>query len=677
MKKSKYHWQVITLPKGGGLADQISAHNGLKNPDATLEDMNDPFLLTGMDEAVERILAAVENEERIYIYGDYDCDGITSTVILLETLRELGAENVDYYIPNRFLDGYGPSMRKYEEIAPDIDLLITVDNGVSGLAEVAYLKEHGVDVILTDHHELPAELPAADVIIHTHLSPDYPDKTLAGVGVAFKLAWGLLGEFPENALDLLAIGTVADMVSLLDENRIFVKYGIKALRKTKRKGIKALLNRAGQDLATLNEETIGFTIGPRINAVGRLLENPGLVVDFLMSDDDEAIETTADLIEATNKERQRLVEEMADTAEKMVEPTDPLIIVWHEGWGEGLCGLVASRLMQKFSKPTIVLTIKYDIAKGSARSFEPFDLFASLTELKPLFEKVGGHALAAGMSIKVENLETLKQEMFKLAEKVDLSEGLGKDVIEINLEDIDVKLIESLDKLAPFGMDNPKIEVLTRDVTASNIKIIGQKRNHLKMQLGSSVSALAWNEGENDYEFTSSNLDVVGKLSVNEWNSVKSAQLIIEDYKIDGVQFFDFRSKARKAQLQKIDTSDALVIDKPQLVNVKDYDRVFITSDPRIPTRDEFNNLYKFLSEHKKLDKQGLLDASQQLRIDLPTLSAMINIFYELNVAKKGEGYAEFVGKPTGKFEETPTYKLLDLFKYHPISEIKEELNGL
>lgn len=341
--------------------------------------IHDPFLLFDMDKVVERITTAIEAGEKIVVYGDYDADGVTSTSVLKETLEMLGAE-VDFYIPNRFTDGYGPNVRVFEELIEEgASLILTCDNGVSGHEAIQKANELGIDVIVTDHHELPETIPEAYGIIHPrHPAGAYPFGDLAGVGVAFKLATALLGEFPVELLDLVAIGTIADLVSLTGENRALVKQGLAVLKSSERIGLSALIKAAGVTQETVTEETVGFALAPRLNAVGRLGEAKP-AVELLTTFDEEEANSLATFINKKNEERQAYVAEITEEAFQMIadlteEPS--VYILARQNWHEGVLGIVASKVVEKTGKPALVLNIDEtgSYVKGSGRSISSYHL---------------------------------------------------------------------------------------------------------------------------------------------------------------------------------------------------------------------------------------------------------------------------------------------------------------
>ncbi len=523
----------------------------------------DPFLLNDMDIAVHRINEAIRTHEKIRIFGDYDADGISSTVLLLETLQQLGA-TVDFYIPNRFTEGYGPNERAFRLAKEEgITLLITVDTGISALFEAGIAKEIGMDLIITDHHEPGEVLPEALAIIHPKLKGStYPFKELAGVGVAFKLAHALFGEVPESLLDIACIGTIADLVPLEDENRLIAKLGIEALRVTNRVGVQEILKTCGVEQSTANEETVGFAIAPRINAAGRL-QSADIAVHLLMSKKQQEAHNMAEELDNLNKERQQLVNKTVEEAVEIVNKDDAVLIVAKEGWNAGVVGIVASKLVDLFYRPTIVLSIdkEKNIAKGSARSIAGFDLFENLSMCKHLLPHFGGHSMAAGMTLPLENLEPLQQKLNEQARVCLTEDNLIKTTsidATCELKDVTIDTIEQLEKLAPFGMKNPRPQILFEQLDIQSIRRIGTNQSHIKMifeREGVTLDSVGFGFG---YVFdeiaNNSKVNVVGGLSINEWNNFRKPQLMIQDMSVSSWQLFDFRG-ARKMKELPMDRS--------------------------------------------------------------------------------------------------------------------------
>ncbi|WP_309228284.1 single-stranded-DNA-specific exonuclease RecJ [Virgibacillus saliphilus] len=516
-----------------------------------IEDLQSPAGLASINNAAERVHTAIANQEKILIFGDYDADGVTSTTVLLKALIELGAD-CDYYIPNRFTEGYGPNEEAFTQAYNNgVHVIITVDTGIAAVHEADLAKQMGMDLIITDHHEVHSQLPDAFAIIHPKCSPNYPFKELAGVGVAFKFAQTLLGYFPKQLLAFVAIGTIADLVPLVNENRVLAYYGLRALTSTTNHGIIALKRECHIE-GNVTEEDIGFSIGPRINAVGRL-QNADLAVRLLMTEDQDEADNIARIVQQLNQERQQIVKDIVQEAEQMLETREKkdVIMVAKEGWNEGVLGIVASKLVQKFDRPAIVLSIKSDGSqvKGSARSIPAFDLFQNCMEIKEYFTTFGGHSQAAGMTFPMENFTSIQHALHTRINE-QLNEADFKPVIEVNktivVPEINEKLIHEINKLAPFGISNPKPVFQLKDVP-SQVRQIGSMKNHLKLQFKKDdgiVEGIGFGMGEL-YPYISPHtpITVVGELGINEWNGNKKAQIIMRDMRIEDWQLFDHRGK--------------------------------------------------------------------------------------------------------------------------------------
>ncbi|CRK84264.1 single-stranded-DNA-specific exonuclease RecJ [Neobacillus massiliamazoniensis] len=528
------------------------------------EQFHDPFLLNGMDVAVERIREAIEKNEPILIFGDYDADGVSSTSTLMITLRDLGA-NVGFYIPNRFTEGYGPNEDAFRHAAENgIKLIITVDTGIAALHEAAIAKELGMDLIITDHHEPGPVLPEALAIIHPKLPESkYPFRDLAGVGVAFKLAHALYGELPEHLFEIAVIGTIADLVSLKGENRLIVKKGLEKLKITTNKGLRAIFKLADVDLMSISEETIGFSLAPRINAVGRL-EDADLAVQLILTEDHEEAQILAEEMESLNKERQAIVNSITAEAIEEVETNYPIetnkvLVIGKEGWNAGVIGIVASRLVEKYFRPTIVLSFDQakGLAKGSARSIAGFDLFKNLSTCRDILPHFGGHPMAAGMTLKLEDVSELRTRLNDLAgEEISDEDFIPVTMLdgEFRLEDINLTALDEMNLLAPFGMDNPKPKVLINNVDIANMKKIGSDQNHLKVLLkenGANLDGVGFGLGTLcDHISPASKISLIGELSINEWNNIRKPQIFIHDLAVEAWQLFDFRGVKQYSKMK-------------------------------------------------------------------------------------------------------------------------------
>ncbi|MFD2926077.1 single-stranded-DNA-specific exonuclease RecJ [Halobacillus naozhouensis] len=553
------HSSDTTSIKGmSGVTKRLLEKRNLTDPEAidrflhpSLDDLHDPFLMEDMERAVERVQTAISNQEKILVFGDYDADGVSSTTVLMEALTEAGAD-CDFYIPNRFTEGYGPNEAAFSQAAGDgYTVIITVDTGIAAIPEADTAKELGIDLIITDHHEVQETLPAAYAIIHPKTSESYPFNELAGVGVAFKFATALLGRFPGHLLDMVAIGTIADLVPLQDENRVLVSYGLKAISRSNRRGIQALTKVAGIE-SEVDEETIGFTIGPRVNAVGRLQDAAPAVQLFLTEDAEEA-DRLAEFINQLNQERQKIVADIAKEAERMLRSGEQelsnVIVVAKEGWNPGVLGIVASKLVRTFERPAIVLAIDPESqqAKGSARSIDAYDLFANCMEVRDRFIHFGGHAQAAGMTLDVGQIDELRQQLSHLAQQKLTADDYQQVLdIEMSIEvgEVSLQQIEEVNKLRPFGMGNPK-PLFHMKHSPKELRLIGSRKNHLKVLFqdnSARLDGIAFGMGDM-YPHISphAELEVVGELGINEWNGKKNAQIMVKDLQVQSWQLFDLR----------------------------------------------------------------------------------------------------------------------------------------
>ncbi|CAG9619461.1 single-stranded-DNA-specific exonuclease RecJ [Sutcliffiella rhizosphaerae] len=615
-------------------------------------DFHDPFLMDDMDKLVERVNQAIQTEEKILVYGDYDADGVSSTTVLVTALREIGAK-VEFYIPNRFTEGYGPNESAFKQAKENgFSVIITVDTGISALHEAKIAKDLNMDLIITDHHEPGPELPDAFAIIHPKKETcTYPFKDLAGVGVAYKVAHALLGKNPEHLLDVAAIGTIADLVPLVGENRLLASKGIKKMQQTTRIGLKALFQKCGVETHTISEETIGFSIGPRINAVGRL-DNADPAVHLLMTEDVEEAKMLADEMESYNKERQQIVTQITEEAIQQVEEKYPpeensFIIVEGHNWNAGVIGIVASRLVDRFYRPTIVLSLDEEkgLAKGSARSIAGFDLFENLSGCRDILPHFGGHPMAAGMTLNMEDVEKLRLRMNQRASEILKEEDFSPitDVdIECKVEEVTLQTIEQLDKLAPFGMANPKPKVLVKSVSPQQLRQIGNKSNHLKMvieQDGCSLDCVGFGFGEKFHHVSpGATLDVLGELSINEWNNFRKPQLFLADLRVKEYQLFDIRSIKQLNQTLQGIAKDKLCI---MYFNEKTLKEVNLD-----------NELYPYATyvvNGTKIETKG----KYLVLLDIPSDELLLSTILE--EAEPARVYAAFFQKETHFFSTIPT----------------------
>ena len=527
----------------------------------TLEKLHDPFLLKDMEKAIDLIIETMENGESIRIFGDYDQDGISSTMTLLDGLLYF-YDDISYDIPDRVIDGYGISDRMIDRaIQANVSLIITCDNGISAIDQVKRLKENGIKVIVTDHHQVSKKeegewveqiLPQADCVINPkRLDNTYPFDDLCGAGVAFKLIQALYQrldgdmEYLYGLLEYVAMGTVCDVVSLTDENRIFVREGLKRINNTEKLAIKALVEENSWN-REVSAYTLGFIIGPCMNATGRL-STAKLAIDMLMEDDIEKIRTYAKKLVSLNTERKELtnigLEKTLEIIKDKKYYNDDIIIVDVENIEESICGIIAGRIKEKFNKPTIIMTqsSQNGILKGSGRSIEAYNIYKEVFEIKDILESFGGHPMACGLSIRSDKVEEFRQ---KLNDKSKLKKDDFVNIINIDaqipIDKLSLEFAESLQRLEPFGKDNPKAKFADKNLFIKNINMIGKNNNTMKMILnknGRDIEAIKFN-AQKDYKYLSdkfkaniigNKIDAVFYPDINEFNGRRNLQVKLID----------------------------------------------------------------------------------------------------------------------------------------------------
>ncbi len=508
----------------------------------TRNDFHDPYLMPDMKPAVDRIIKAIENNEKTIIYGDYDVDGITSITVLTRFLKERGLD-VSSYIPNRLDEGYGLNKDAIKNIADSgYKLIITVDCGISGTEEVAYAYSLGMEVIVTDHHEPLEELPKALAVIDCKRKDSkYPFNSLAGVGVAFKLAQaigiklGLEEKEYLKYLDVVCIGTISDIVPLIDENRVIAKLGLRLVEQTRLPGVKALLNAAAYK--EVNSNTVSFGIAPRINACGRMGHERDALDLFLTENIVEANRITEKLNEY-NKKRQEIEKRMFEEAVQKIKQEDikekNAIVLGGEDWHHGVIGIVASKITELYYKPSILICFEGEEGKGSGRSISGFDLHAALCASSNYLEKYGGHEMAVGLSLKKEMFEEFKINFEKLAEDAHTEEFVPVIKIdkEINLKDITIENVKGLNLLEPFGEANKTPIFIYKNLRIDSIRALSEGK-HLKLTLkdgNTIINAIGFNMGEYSEEYLiGDKIDVVGILEINSFNGIESVQINMKD----------------------------------------------------------------------------------------------------------------------------------------------------
>ncbi|WP_051534257.1 single-stranded-DNA-specific exonuclease RecJ [Desulfitibacter alkalitolerans] len=566
MEKANKIWYIkpsepnlqCELSKGLGvspLVSQLLINRGITNQDegksflsSNLSHLSDPWHINGMEAAWERFLLAKEKGERILIYGDYDVDGLTATAIMIEFIKNAGLE-VEYLIPNRMENGYGLSMDMLPAVEDkNCSLVITVDCGINSIEEVRVLKKKGIDVIVTDHH-LPGEnLPEAWAVINPKLKSPKEAYDLAGVGVAFKVVQAfserlqIEGQVPD-VLDLVALGTVADIVPLFGDNRIIVKEGLKVLASTHRKGLKALMNVSGINGQGITTQELSFGLAPRINAAGRVGDSAA-ALELLLTKSIQRSDELAKILNRTNQERQVIEGAISNQAEEMLRELDlssqRIVVLASEFWHPGIIGIVASRLANKIYRPVILIAIEGEKGRGSARSIIQCNIYEALHYCSELLEEFGGHELAAGITIAVDKIEEFRRRINSWANNLDESVFVPKVFgdAEVVFSELHRELVKELETLAPFGEGNPSPLLMCRDIDIINSKKVGKMENHLKMVVASDaavIDAIGFKLGAYDEIATAGNkVDLAFELENNYWNGNENLQLKLKDIKKAG-----------------------------------------------------------------------------------------------------------------------------------------------
>lgn len=537
---------IVQILYNRGIVDAADVEQFLNHSWA--ED--DPFQLKGMAEAVQRLCRAIHEQEPIAIYGDYDVDGVTSTSVLMHLLTALQA-NVQPYIPNRFDEGYGLNNEALDELASQgVKIVLTVDCGIRSVTEVAYGNQLGLDIIITDHHSIGPEIPPALAVINPKQDDcPYPFIELAGVGLAYKLTQALLqANLPnpeqvqaEDFLDLVALGTIADLAPLHGENRKLAATGLDKLNTTLRPGLAALLRQSGSKATSISSGTIGFVLGPRLNAAGRL-DSAIAAYNLLMAKTELEAIHLAEQLDLQNKERQRLTLEAVAISRQAVladEGRSPIYFVSHEDFNAGVVGLAASRIAEEFYRPALIAEQGPEETKGSARSIAEFHITEALDQCADLLERYGGHAAAAGFTVKNENVPALQNRLRDIAQQqlnlAELRPTISIDG-EVNLRGVRPPLIEAITRLQPFGIGNRTPRFMTCNMQVKNCRSVGQDHRHLKLYLHDGKqdwSAIAFQQGHWAAKLSSrQQVDVVYNLEFNDWQGRRTPQLNIIDLRL-------------------------------------------------------------------------------------------------------------------------------------------------
>ncbi len=545
---------IARFPHLHPLIVQVLYNRGISTPEqaqAFLEPnrlVGNPFQLHGMSQTVDRLRRAIRLGEPIVVYGDFDVDGVTATVLLVQTLESLGAK-VKPYIPHRIDEGYGLNLEALTQLqAQGVRIVVTVDCGVRSLEEISFGKKIGLDMIVTDHHAPGEQLPDAFAVVNPKQPLcKYPSKELSGAGIAFKLSQALLrahAQVPlqkepvpiaeEMLLDLVTLGTVADLVPLTGENRAFVKKGLERLRQSERPGLQALMRQAGIRPESIDTGNIGYTLGPRLNAAGRL-EHALMAYDLLTTQYPGEADDLAQKLEETNRERQRLTNEMTIKARESIAPTaetDHLLFVSAPEFPEGIVGLIASRLSEEFYRPAVAVHCGPDESRGSARSITEFNIVAALDQCRDLLVRHGGHSMAAGFTVRNENMLELRARLEEIAERElassELAPTLDVDAI-VSLNEMNWSLAKALAELAPFGYGNREPIFVSRGIIVRDSRVVGNEHLRLLLSDGQAVwDGIAFRQGA-WINTMPRRIDVAYQLEERSFNGEARLQLNVKD----------------------------------------------------------------------------------------------------------------------------------------------------
>lgn len=618
-------------------------------------------------------------------------------------MKKLGA-NVFSYIPSRFIEGYGPNQECFEKfVANGFTLIITVDNGIAGIEEAKYLKNNHVDLIITDHHEVLDVIPSAYAILHPKMPNEtYPFKDLSGCGVAFKLAHGLLGEIPYDLIDLAALGTVADLVSLTGENRSIVKWGLKQIPYTKHLGLRLLMN--SMNLKVIDEFSLGFVFGPRLNAPGRM-DSGNVALRLLITEDYKEAKELVDDIENLNNDRKTKIDTIVEEAMEIIQKDKlndyNVIVVSKSDWHEGVLGIVANRLVDLYNKPVIVLTEGNGEYKGSARTLDDFPLHENLSKCQDLLLKFGGHRMACGLSIEKENIPLLQLRLHDLADD-NLHNYLKIDT-KISDELINISTVENIKKLRPFGQDNQNPLFLIENCEVLLVNGVGDNKRHLKLRLRKNnydFDAIAFNMGNYYYKINNKDyINVVGTLEINEFNQNVTVQINVKDLSCEHKQIFDFRNQGfNEANYEnksfqylyfnhnynydnavKYDNElnlmqDIVLIDVPtkesdiiSLIQNNKWDNLYlllhcddIVSEKHLLTREKLGRIYQTYRKIKRFKRNDLNISLmlEKMGINKSMQKLTIQVFFELDFVIIENNEIIFIDNPRKRdLTESETYR--------------------
>ncbi len=653
---------IDILHKNIGIDDYVRYHFlGFK-------DFIDPYEFKNMDKVIKKIKLSIRNDEKILIYGDYDVDGITATAVMYRALKAKGA-NVSFMVPNRFSEGYGLSNEVVDEIIEkEYQLVITVDNGITSVDEVERLNQAGIVVIITDHHEPKEKLPKTDYILHSYLNNDYPFEHLCGVGVSFKIAEALDKDFIRKYVDLAMLGTIADMMPIIGENKAIVNEGIKRINDTNVLGLRMLLEKLNLEIHGLKD--ISFNIAPKINSLGRI-GDATIAIELLIEDDIDKIREDINALLEADTLRKELTIQNTDLAYKMINQDDNVIIIYSSSFYEGVLGIIAQKVMKKTGKITGVFNVNQDnYARGSFRTIGDYNILEMLEKNKDLLDKFGGHEKACGVSMKASNIKELKDRLSKevativpFESSLDVSLSLHHTLINTDF----VKELEYYDMQETLFLFN--------DLEVIGTQLLAEKHTKIKCKLnnGKYISIIVFNDTSLSFNLAPSDeLEVVGELNINSYNGFENIQIIAKDFRVNGVQVIDYRNrKDYKYAVSHFDLEDGLIL-KEEFDNIADLNLLIKEQSPSIlylaPISQEKNDEHlitdlKFLKEviyviSKRIEINEIM-LQKEVKASKYVLNHILEIFEELNLVERYNGKVKPIPREKGykvNLEDSKTY---------------------
>ncbi|MBQ7645895.1 MAG: single-stranded-DNA-specific exonuclease RecJ [Clostridia bacterium] len=610
--------------------------------DKEIPCLYDPFLLKDMDKAVARITRAIEKGEKVCIYGDYDVDGVTSTTLLYKYLLKRGVR-CEYFIPERISEGYGLNLNVIKRFADDkIDLIITVDTGVTAIEETEYAKSLGIDMVITDHHRFRDVLPDAAAVIDPYREDcSYPFKQLAGVGVVFKLICAMEGEggakkILEEYGDIVAIGTIADVMPIIDENRYIAEVGLRILKNTSNLGLLSLMEKAGvikpgKKSKKITSTVVGYIIAPRINAAGRIT-SANEAVDLLLADSEDKANAIAENLCEINRQRQITETEIFTQAVSMIDAkNNKVLVLSSDGWHQGVIGVVASRITEKFSLPSILISFEGDIGKGSGRSVKGFNIMEALEHCNEYLIEYGGHELAAGLSIERSKLDGFVKAINEYAESKlnfeDINQNIDVDCT-VTLDDINLDSAKDIQRLEPFGLQNPTPVLMLKNVCISEVSSLASGK-HTRFRIysnkkGVPINAVYFGKSFDDFVFAPGDwVDILFTLEINDIYGTEDVQLFIKDINYC------------KRELDKLEEAQQI------LEKIDDDDNSERLPEGSIPTLAQFRSFFRFIrrdiisDESKKYNVLSLkrkLEKADETEIKIPAIVTIIKVLLEANL---------------------------------------------